>query len=193
MQAVKILGEQFLISFPNANPKRARNSLIDLEDFREKITMLKQKLDHGELEAEDFVEEVAKIKAPSKETRKRVNPHSSNNYKSIQMTCRQLVKYDDPAMLWLTKLSNFLDQSSDEIIEKTVLRQTEGFVKTWFESIGLKQKLKVFFPFEVQVFDRETLQNIEMSEANHILYKKAQVRTARKRVLSDVLKFYKLT
>jgi uncharacterized protein (TIGR04562 family) len=191
MQVVKILGEQFLISFPNANPKRARNSLIDLEDFREKVTELKNQLDSKEISPEEFVELVSDIQFDDRNSKKRANPHSASSYRSIQMTCRQLIHFKDPAMRWLDKSYHYLKKSNLSNTKNEILLDTLDFVKSWYESLGIVEDLKVFFPFEVQVFDKETRQNIEMSEANHIFYKKAQVRTARKRILSEVISHHK--
>lgn len=190
VQVVKILSDQFVVSFPNANPKRSRNSLIDLELFRAQIESLTNQFHSGKITSDEFLHGVSKIKPPNDEKNKKSNPHSGSTYRSVQMTCRQLIKFKDPALKWLDKSDSFLEVDSRGRNHE-VLTETVNFVRYWMKAAGVGEDLGVHFPFEVQVFDKTTREFIEQSESNHIFYKRAQVRTARRRVLSEVLNFYK--
>ena len=102
---LKLLREFDLVSFANTNPNRARNNLIDLKNFKtevdEAITLhAQQKIDDNELLTRlvQYNQDESTAGSPGP------NPHSSEMYKSIQITCRLRVSYPNPALSWLHKL-----------------------------------------------------------------------------------------
>jgi uncharacterized protein (TIGR04562 family) len=91
--AVDILRENKIILFPNVIPSRSRNTLIDFNHFREmyesNLTAYKQgRINLAEMqrlfETDAFV-------TPS-ETHSDQNPLSSPQYRSLHITCRQLLR-----------------------------------------------------------------------------------------------------
>lgn len=91
--AVDILREDKIILFPNVIPSRSRNTLIDFNHFRE---MYEKKLDDYKLGKINLTEvqrlfETAEFLTPT-ETHSYQNPLSSPQYRSLHITCRQLLR-----------------------------------------------------------------------------------------------------
>ena len=61
-----------------------------------------------------------------------------------------------------------------------------NFVGGWNRA-DRDREISVFSPFEVQILDVEASRAVESGDASHGKYKKAQIRTARKRILATVL------
>ncbi|MFN8609632.1 MAG: TIGR04552 family protein [Vulcanimicrobiota bacterium] len=89
------------------------------------------------------------------------NPHSSSDFRSLQFTCQQLVKVPNP----LFQLAQALGEQP----------QVEPF-------------LRFFFPFEVQIFDRENDQRTRWGESSHANYRMRQIRAVRARVFAGRLR-----
>jgi len=192
MMVIKLLRQMNLISFPNANPQRARNSLVDLASFRKQVEILDHMLAKGLMTPEDFVEQINKLDpdGPSPKV-KIINPHSGSNFKSIQITCRHLLRYNDPLTEWTQSITNYLKTKDSSISDeqKKVLKGVVNLALYQYQVLGEEQEIKVFFPFEIQIFDAETAKQIRGSRADsHEAYKSSQLKAARKRVLNDVLK-----
>ena len=187
MVVAKFLRYFHAVTFANCNPSRAKNSLIDVKAFRENFDMLRKMLENGTLGKNEFTDLLNAIARHPSSHRGVKNPHSSKNYRSIQLTCRQLIRYEDPAKAWLRKISEALvgeglSESRRQLLGE-ILNLTRGYDAAHNgEDAG-------FFPFEVQIMDRETFQNNLMGSANHQAYKGAQIRSARRRVLGNVLTY----
>ena len=190
VQVVKILGQKYIVSFPNTNPGRARNSLIDLSSFKTSIAHLTSSLAGGQITVEEFDHKLRNLEL-AQDSVQRTNPHSGQSYRSVQMTCRQLVKYNNPLNRWAEKSRSFLNDFPMSEKSHQILSEAFSYSDSWLKVFENENSLNVFFPFEVQIFDANTRTLIEQSESNHTVYKKSQIRTARKRVLGDVLKFYR--
>jgi uncharacterized protein (TIGR04562 family) len=108
------------------------------------------------------------------------------------LTCRQLIRYRDPSRIWLEKLAHAKNQGGlsghAEKVVDDILRLTcfsadhQLFEENAAETVG-------FFPFEIQVMDLNSFQRNSQGDANHLAYKKSQVRASRRRVLGAVLTF----
>lgn len=190
LQVVKILGDQFIVSVPNANPARVRNNLIDLEKFKAQVDVLKDLLEMDLISSDEFLRRINAIDSEAIAS-KNSNPHSGAAYRSVQMTCRQLVRYPHPSRKWLEKCKKYIELNESKTAKPAangLFSQVVKFASAWSDTVNISGDLKVFFPFEVQIFDSKTRDLIDTSDSNHILYKKSQIRTARKRVLGEVLK-----
>ncbi len=84
--AVRYLRKHHVIVFSNVVPERTRNSLIDLEAFH---ALYDRTPDRGSA----LREAVAQLAPPKLDAL--LNPHSAEDYRSIQFTCRQLIKPRD--------------------------------------------------------------------------------------------------
>ena len=187
MLAVNCLRHFNMVVFPNAYPSRVRNNLIDLPRFRAQINALHDMLMAGSISPEDFQTMVSRLSIPPPAHEGvKSNPHSSQTYRSIQLTGRQLIKLDHHEYEWLDKLKQAVSAPDISRNKDHVLNEVANLVENW-HSVRGSLHLGVFFPFEVQIMDEESYQHAESGEANHDRYKLSQVRAARKRVLAKVL------
>lgn len=192
MLAVKCLRKFHMVVYPNAYPSRARNNLIDLKRFRAQIETLRDMLTAGSISPAEFENMIGRLTASTSEDVTPVNPHSSLNYRAIQMTGRQLIRVRHHEFEWLDKLKRVLATQKMTGDTGKVLSDLQNLVEGWY---SVKDNLDVasFFPFEVQILDAESYAQSLSGEANHDRYKLSQVRAARKRVLSKVLELSRQT
>ncbi len=184
MVVVKFLRDFHVVTFPNCNPSRARNSLVDVDTFKHNVDMLREMLEYGRIQPDDFTSILHGLTRPvSLSQGGNGNPHSGRNYRAVQLTCRQLIRYPNPLGRWQDKLRKAQGQEGLSETAKTVLR--ELMLST--ESSDLEDDIEVFFPFELQVLDESSAQQNAIGEANHDRYKQSQVKAARRRILYRVL------
>ncbi|MDA9951604.1 TIGR04552 family protein [Oligoflexaceae bacterium] len=185
---IKYLRDQYLITFPNCNPTRARNSLVDTEQFRHNVDLLLKMIDSEKLDPNEFEKLLENMTTPlAKYKINASNPHSASGYRSVQLTCRQLVRMQTPLTNWAQKLDRAVNRLEDlDPSAQEVLQEITQFAKSW--QMEHLQEMSTFFPFEVQVLDKASHIASKTGEASHSRYKEMQVRTARRRLLGDVLK-----
>jgi len=174
--ALKYLRKQNLVSLPLITPGRSRNTLVDLESFREAyeaLTLGKHDADEETADRE-FLRQLAyrpSNEAQLLEERMDVNPHSSRSFRSIQFTCRKLVKVTHPAVTVINQLRR---QTGDDSLGREVERH-------------YPQQLRFTFPFEIQITDWENYLASRHGESSHVSYKRRQLVAARRRILGEVL------
>jgi uncharacterized protein (TIGR04562 family) len=187
--AVDMIQRNYMVTFPNCNPSRARNSMFDFESFKQQHSALYAQLVAGTISAEDFMTEVENIKAPVEEDEKS-NPHSSLNYRALQFTCRQLIRWPNPILSWMPRLKDAMSSYADNPAAipqiNKVLKSLTVAIEGW-HGVAEHMQLSAFFPFEVQIMDQESYRVNKFGDASHDKYKRLQSRTARRRVLSRVL------
>jgi uncharacterized protein (TIGR04562 family) len=184
LEAVNILYKSHVISFPNAIPSRARNTLVDPDVFRAKLDAIRGELLTNKITPDEFEKKIMQIhietNADSNE-----NQHSGDDYHAIQLTGRQLIRTPRP----LTILRKNLEAASKA---ETTTKQVAEYYSE-MASI-LKNIARVsgdedfaFFPFEIQVMDQRAWEINSTGKASHSRYKKSQIRAARRRVLNEIL------
>lgn len=91
--AVDILREQKVILFPNVVPSRSRNTLIDFDHFRQMYEDQLAQVNAGKLDKASLnaLFETDAFLLPN-ETHSAQNPLSSPKYRSLHITCRQLLR-----------------------------------------------------------------------------------------------------
>lgn len=185
--AVRILQHFYMVTFPNCNPSRARNTLFDFETFQTEVERIKDLLKNNDITPTEFQTLAAEIAAPIVNL-ERSNPHSASAYQAIQFTCRQLIRWPNPLVSWLTRVGQLGELAADPR-DKGAMEGLVGLVKGW---MGVQQSLELsaFFPFEVQVLDRRAYGQNQFGDAAHDKYKRSQSRAARRRVLTAVLELY---
>ena len=99
------------------------------------------------------------------------NPHSSPSFRSIQFTCRKLVKVSHPAVTVINQLRR---QTGDPTLGREVERH-------------YPKQLRFTFPFEIQITDWENYLVSAQGESSHVSYKRRQLQAARRRILGGVL------
>lgn len=174
LRMVKYLKDQMVVMPPNIKPSRSRNTLIDLESFRTDLAEAVRRLDSGEYTEEQYqsaVEEAARPPIVSPD-----NPHTSEFYRSIQFTCRQLIKLRNPLYADLKELKavakkeNSCSEEIHRLVDKIDLK-------------NLQRDVRFFYPYEIQVVDIRNHEQNERGRSAHSEYKKAQLLTAMRRVM----------
>lgn len=175
--ALKYLRKQNLVSVPLLTPGRSRNTLVDLESFRQAYQAMTAETNRTASEEESDVEFLRQMafrppgEAKLLEERLAANPFSSPQFCSIQFTCRRLVKVPHPATTLLNQLRR---QTGDPQLGHELERH-------------YPKQLRFTFPFEIQITDWENYVASHEGESSHISYKRRQLKAARKRVLGGVL------
>ena len=113
------------------------------------------------------------------------NPHTAHNYRSLQLTCRYLVNMPNPAMSWARKLSEITSETF-EPGKVAVVNELRNWLQQWHTLID-EQDVRVFVPFEIQIMDQQAYSENKAGDAAHDRYKSSQIRTARRRVLTEIL------
>jgi uncharacterized protein (TIGR04562 family) len=185
---VKYLRQFYMVSFPNCNPTRARNSLIDLDRFRDNLDAIHQMLENGKLRDDDVDHAIDKMTTPyhDGQAASASNPHSAMNYRSVQLTCRYLVRSPDAHQEWINKIRKATEGNSEAGMCSTTMHSLCDLLERW--SGENPRGNAAFFPFEVQIMDYDSFAMNQSGEASHDRYKWSQIRLARRRVLSEVLK-----
>jgi uncharacterized protein (TIGR04562 family) len=185
MLAVKYMRQFYMVTFANTNPARIRNSLIDFTQFKNGSQDLVDKLMNDRITVEEFKAGIHDLAQPRVQDRSE-NPHSAMDYRSIQLTCRQLIRMENPSLDWVRVMRRALANSEIRGPHRTVLQTFLQFVESR-ESVKKTQGYSEFFNFEVQIMDEESYAANSYGSASHDKYKKSQIRTARRRVLFEVL------
>lgn len=180
LRVIKFLTENYVIIPHNIKPSRSVNSLIDLHTFRAKYRDLVKRALRENLSEEDFFElankEISEC-LPEIQVDRR-NKHSLKSYRSIQFTCRQLIKYKNPFVDDFLKVREMARKASDDdIMAQKILA---------LDSSSITRHIRFFYPFEVQIIDAKTNQENFDGEASHKDYKNAQVISARNRLFKKL-------
>jgi len=176
LRVIKYLKDHMIVMPPNIKPSRSRNTLIDLEAFRMKLGQLTLRLERNELTDQQYHDEV-KLAATSLH-HDHANPHSSEFYRSIQFTARQLIKLRNPLFDDMKELKGiFKAQGLPEAAAKVIERVDMKY---------LQKEIRFFYPYEVQVVDVASHEENEKGRSAHSEYKKAQLHTAMKRVMGPL-------
>jgi uncharacterized protein (TIGR04562 family) len=183
MVVVKFLRDFHIVTFPNCNPSRARNSLIDVESFKHNVDMLREMLEDGRIKPQEFTNILQGLTKPLAVVNSAANPHTAKSYRAVQLTCRQLIRYPNPAMRWQEKLRRYLLEKPLSESSRRICDEILQLVASESE----EEQLEGFFPFELQVMDESSAAQNSIGEASHDRYKQSQVKAARRRVLSRVL------
>lgn len=175
LRVVKWLKDKMLVIPPNIKPSRSRNTLVELDYFREQLGPLLERSEKSGIPEEDLIKELETIaRAPSVSPN---NPHSSEFYRAIQFTCRQLIKLQNPLYEDIKGLKSLArSKNPGEEWTRTIDRIDLKYVQ---------KEIRFFYPFEVQVVDTHSAEENERGRSAHSEYKKAQVITAMRRVMGS--------
>ncbi len=184
---VKLLTKYQMVTFANTHPSRARNTMLDFGKAREFLKEKVAQLSEGTLTHDDFFRQFDELNISYNYETEIQNPHSSTQYRSIQLTSRQLLRIPMESFSWLKKLQEKIDAGRLEKRKKAILEEFIALVEDW-PNVSQSKVESVFFPYEVQIVDRQTYFSNQFGEAAYDRYKEAQIKTARKRVLGAVLR-----
>ena len=174
---VRFLRQNHLVTFANIVPGRSINNLVDLSRFRDAY----ESLSHDEA---DLPEEVEHLLADGRQFGKsdtafHVNPFSGSEYRSIQFTCRQLIRIAHPARKPLENMMRALREHTGGDAVAPLLEK--------MNRIPIPKEMSFFFPYEIQILDYENYLKTRVGESSHAAYKKRQLLAARRRVLQGLI------
>jgi len=178
--AVRALREEHTIMYPNVKPTRSRNTLIDLPAYDTHVRGCLQRFQRGELDEMGTVEAIhAFDRKPEGREQVEWNPYSSDKYRSIQFTCRQMIRFDNPL---------FVRLRDAQIVARKHLRGAKlAELLGTLSTVGVEPEIQFFFPYEVQVMDIASYQQATVGRASYSEYKERQIDSARRRVMPRVL------
>ncbi len=187
MRVGKFLRDFHMVSFPNCNPSRARNSLIDVEEFRAQLKLSAKALSAGRIDQAQFLQQVdVASQYLDKEVDEASNPHSGRDYRAVQLTGRQLIRVPSPFYEWRRKCEALGSREDLNDTQRKVLDDILFMAKSWQIDEEANEYVG-FFPFEVHILDQEAAEKNKEGSASHERYKRSQVRAARRRILNRVI------
>ena len=106
------------------------------------------------------------------------NPHSSPDFRSLQFTCRQLIRLDNPMYLATLNLRKALQESPHPDLEAAMAE---------LERHAVQPYIRFLFPYEIQILDQENDLKSQVGESSHSNYRLRQLRAVRHRVFPAAL------
>lgn len=182
IRVCKFLLEKNIVIPHNVKPSRSLNSLIDFKKFKEKHQNILKMAIRNQLSEDRFQH------AMERELKECIfdkmddaqNNHSLKAYKSIQFTGRQLIKYHNTFFKDFYELKKSAKESnSDPELVKKIMNMDMSLIA---------KDIRFFYPFEVQIMDRETFVENTKGDASHSEYKKTQVKSVIKRLFWALIK-----
>jgi uncharacterized protein (TIGR04562 family) len=176
LRVVKYLKDKMVVIPPNIKPSRSRNTLIQIEPLKKKLEELFHRDDLSSLKEPDLekaLEHLTHIPEFNP-----ANPHSSEFYRAIQFTCRQLIKLKNPLYEDLRELRSL---TREKTLHENILKILDRI-----DFKNIQRDIRFFYPYEVQIMDQQSAEENEKGKSSHTAYKKAQVQTALQRVMGNL-------
>ncbi len=181
LRVIKFLHTNYVIMINNIKPSRSQNTLIDLGLLRTKVfTLYKSSIRSG-LDEDNFYQKLNTIigeSIPQSMIRNEKNIHSSDEYRAIHFTGRQLIKYRNPFMASFNEVRKMALKDKTNPISQSLLN---------LDTSAISRDVRFFYPFEVQITDYESHLKNTQGEASHQEYKRSQLRSAMKRIFKPIL------
>jgi uncharacterized protein (TIGR04562 family) len=178
--AVRALREEHTIMYPNIKPTRSRNTLIDLEAYDRHVRDCLLRFQRGEIDDAATARAIDAFDLkPRGSEQTDWNPYSSDKYRSIQFTCRQMIRFANPLY---TRLLDAQDVAQKHL-QGEPLAEMLGVLSVQ----GVEHEIQFFFPYEVQVMDIASYDAATSGRASYAEYKERQVASVRRRVMPRVL------
>lgn len=179
LRVIRFLHRNHVIMINNIKPSRSQNTLVDLSMLRRKIYSLYKEAIRSKMVEETFyqrlnslIEDCLPMKAHHD------NRHTLEEYRAIHFTGRQLIKYRNPFM------------SSFNEVRKQALKDKQNPVSQALlnlDTSAISRDVRFFYPFEVQITDYESHLKNTQGEASHLEYKRAQLKSAMKRIFRPII------
>lgn len=183
LRVVRFLKERYVIMPANMKPSRSRNNLINVEEFQRELDRLISDATKYKWATEELDKRLVEFcespnAEPNSGKRGADNKHSSDFYRSIQFTGRQLIKfrntlYDDVRDLKSVVKSSTVPEEVAKITERLDLR-------------NIQKEIRFFYPFEVQVYDEMSHRDNVAGRSAHSAYKRGQILAAMRRVMGEL-------
>lgn len=174
IRAVRLLLDKNIISVANIRPGRSRNRLVDLSRLQFEIDRIDKHIKKSGESAPYIDKMIRRLESRigfSRLGRSLINPHTSEHYRAIQFTCRELVKVKNPLYQIYSKLKEPLENlhGGAQVLNEAFSEPVEPF-------------LYAFFPYEIQIMDVKSYADSIFGKSSHEEYRRKQLETARDRV-----------
>lgn len=185
LRVIKFLISKGITIPHNIKPSRSLNSIIDIKEFRKRYYNLLKVSLRNNLSEDRFLHAADREAEECLPTSKSIddrNFHTNKKYRSIQFTCRQLIKYVNPLLHEFNALrvrAKELENGENELAKRILSMDISLMAKD----------IRFFYPFEVQIVDQELHKANTEGMASHQEYKKSQLNTARDRIFGPLLRF----
>lgn len=180
IRVVEFLIENGVVIPHNIKPSRSINNLINLISLKKNYESAAKLAMKNELSERRFIQALERDISNDLLDQKRRNDHSLETYRSIQVTARQLIRYEDPFISEFIKVKKFiLNSDSHEEVKKKI---------SGLDLSSLTRDVEFFYPYEIQVLDEGTNENNKQGDASHFEYKRIQLISARDRLFGKILK-----
>jgi len=186
IRVIKFLQENHVIVAHNIKPSRSRNTLFDIEKFKLEHKKLIRNSLRNKLSEKDFVGALDKkvVESSYLGSFDKDNLHSHPEYRSVQFTCRQLIRYQNPFFSSFNNVRQFAKSLVESDEENELAKKLLSL-----DISQLSREVTFFYPFEVQIVDEEAHKINMEGEASHADYKKSQQRSAMYRLFKPLLEY----
>lgn len=181
IRAVRLLLERNIISVPNLRPGRSRNRLVNFKRLQFEIDRIAVHLKKAEGDRTPaYIDKLIRrlegrigFSRLTTVTGSLINPHSSEHYRAIQFTCRELVKVRNPQYLIYERA-------------RANLANLHGGLQAMAEIFPQPPRPfeYTFFPYEIQIMDVKAYADSIFGKSNHEEYRRKQLEAARGRVFA---------
>lgn len=181
LRVIKFLHTNYVIMVNNIKPSRSQNTLVDLKLLRKGVYQLYRKAIRDSLPEDDFYQELNRLIAesyPRSSTHPDKNIHTSDEYRAIHFTGRQLIKYKNPFMSSFNEVRKIALKDKENPLSQSLLS---------LDTSAISRDVRFFYPFEVQITDYESHLKNTQGEASHREYKRSQLRSAMKRIFRPII------
>ena len=115
LKIINFLITQNVIIPQNIKPSRSNNSMVDLEKFQQSFPSIVELAKKNNLREDRFSDALEReLDEELSQVGTSENNHSSNSYRAIQFTCRQLVRYEDPFVSEFKKLKGYIGKNHQD-------------------------------------------------------------------------------
>jgi uncharacterized protein (TIGR04562 family) len=181
LRVIKFLHTNYVIMVNNIKPSRSQNTLVDLKLLRKGVYQLYRKAIRDSLPEDDFYQELNRLIAesyPRSSSHPDKNVHTSDEYRAIHFTGRQLIKYKNPFMSSFNEVRKIALKDKENPLSQSLLS---------LDTSAISRDVRFFYPFEVQITDYESHLKNTQGEASHREYKRSQLRSAMKRIFRPII------
>ncbi len=180
LRVVTFLISNYVIMINNIKPSRSQNTLVDLKLLKSKMYNLLKETMRNNSSEEDFYQKLNQLieDCPFGGGRGDHNQHSSDEYHAIHFTGRQLIKYRNPFMGEFSEVRKMALSNKEDPLSQKILS---------LDTSPIARDVRFFYPFEVQITDYDSFLKNTQGEASHQEYKRAQLRSAMKRIFRPII------
>lgn len=186
LRAINFLIDNYIVIPNNIKPSRSQNSLLDLNRFKEGYYKIIKDSIKNNLSEEALKENLEDLARNSRfeDVEYKNNKHTSNEYKAVHFTCRQLIKYRNPFMQKFNEVKKMARsvETESELAQKVLSLDTSSIAKD----------VRFFYPYEIQITDLDSHNKNTEGEASHSEYKKQQLKSAMKRLFKNLIEYHNI-